>query len=81
MGQLLLFFCAISAAFLATLEVSRIKQLFFIGSYCTYVAPPPIVFDDSSWKNAVESFTVAITLTLVGYESAILPFHCLLIDR
>ena len=35
---------------------------------------PPIVIDDSSWKNAAESFTVALTLTLGGYESAIAPF-------
>ena len=35
--------------------------------------PPPIVIDDSSWKNAAESFTVALTLTLGGYESAIVP--------
>ena len=34
---------------------------------------PPIVIDDSSWKNAAESFTVALTLTLGGYESAIAP--------
>ena len=27
---------------------------------------PPIVIDDSSWKNAAESFTVALTLTLGG---------------
>ena len=33
---------------------------------------PPIVIDDS-WKNAAESFTVAQTLTLGGYESAIAP--------
>ena len=33
--------------------------------------PPPIVIDDSSWKNAAESFAVA--LTLGGYESAIVP--------
>ena len=33
--------------------------------------PPPIVIDDSSWKNAAESFTVALTLTLGGYKSAI----------
>ena len=33
--------------------------------YCTFV-PPPIVIDDSSWKNAAESFTVALTLTLGG---------------
>ena len=32
-----------------------------------------IVIDDSSWKNAAESFTVALTLTLGGYESAIAP--------
>ena len=40
------------------------------GRYCTFVLPP-IVIDDSSWKNAAESFTVALTLTLGGYESAI----------
>ena len=26
---------------------------------------PPFVIDDSLWKNAAESFTVALTLTLV----------------
>ena len=36
--------------------------------------PPPIVIDDSSWKNAAKSFTVALTLTLGGYESVIAPF-------
>ena len=36
---------------------------------------PPIVIDDSSWKNAAESFTVALTLTLGGYESAIAPLN------
>ena len=35
---------------------------------------PPIVIDDS-WKNAAESFTVALTLTLGGYESAIAPYQ------
>ena len=42
---------------------------------------PPIVIDDSSWKNAAESFTVALTLTLGGYESAIVPnqVHILII--
>ena len=39
--------------------------------YCTFV--PPIVIDDSSLKNAAEIFTVALTLTLGGYESAIVP--------
>ena len=33
--------------------------------------PSPIAIDDSSLKNAAESFTVA--LTLGGYESAIAP--------
>ena len=45
--------------------------------------PPPIVIDDSSWKNAAESFTVALTLTLGGYESAIAPkilYHFNLFD-
>ena len=32
---------------------------------------PPFVIDDSSWKSAAESFTIALTLTLGGYESAI----------
>ena len=35
--------------------------------------PPSIVIDDSSLKNTAESFTVALTLTLGGYESAIAP--------
>ena len=35
--------------------------------------PTPIVIDESSWKNAAESFTVALTLTIGGYESAIAP--------
>ena len=35
---------------------------------------PPIVIDESSWKNAAESFTVALTLTIGGYESAIAPY-------
>ena len=43
------------------------------GRYCTFVPPPPIVIDDSSWKNEAESFIVALTLTLGGYESAIAP--------
>ena len=30
----------------------------------------PTIYD-SSWKNAAESFTVALTLTLEGYKSAI----------
>ena len=41
--------------------------------YCTFVPPPPIVIDDSWWKNTAESFTVALTLTLGGYESAKAP--------
>ena len=27
---------------------------------------PPIVIDDSSWKNVAESFTIALTLNLDG---------------
>ena len=34
---------------------------------------PPIVIDDSSLKNTAESFTIALTLTLGGYKSAIAP--------
>ena len=48
----------------------------FWGHCCTFVPPPPrppIVIDDSSWKNVAESFTVALTLTLGGYKSAIAP--------
>ena len=41
--------------------------------------PPPIVIDDSSWKNAAESFAVALTLTLGGYESAIAPTNDIMI--
>ena len=40
---------------------------------------PPFVIDDSSWKNAAESFTIALTLTLGGYESAIAPINWLVI--
>ena len=45
----------------------------FVGAIALSYPPPPIVIDDSSWKNAAESFTVALTLTLGGYESAIVP--------
>ena len=38
-----------------------------------YFRTPSTVIDDSSWKNTVESFTVALTLTLAGCESAIAP--------
>ena len=37
------------------------------------LSSPLIVIDDSSLKNATESFTVALTLTLGGYESATAP--------
>ena len=45
--------------------------------------PPPILIDYSSWKNAAESFTVALTLSLGGYESAIAPvkLHWLVKER
>ena len=39
---------------------------------------PRIIIDDSSWKNSAESFAVALTLTLMGYESAIAPFFIIL---
>ena len=42
---------------------------------------PPIVIDDSSLKKAAESFTVALTLTLGGYESAIAPKKAGSIDK
>ena len=39
-----------------------------------FLTPPrPIVIDDSSWKNVAESFTIALTLTLGEYKSAIAP--------
>ena len=44
----------------------------FLRRYCTFV--PPIIIGDSSWKNTAESFAVALTLTLGGYQSAIAPF-------
>ena len=37
------------------------------------LSSPPTVIDDSLWKNTAENFTVAITLTLGGYESTIAP--------
>ena len=56
-----------------------------VGTIALLYPPSPIVIDDSSWKNAAESFTVALTLTLGGYESAIAPkmcrnLHCYLTD-
>ena len=45
------------------------KRLYPSNANCTFVPP----YDDSSWKNAAESFTVALSLTLEGYESAIAP--------
>ena len=57
------------------MKISQQNNLpYLFGRYCTFVPPPPTVIDDSSWKNAAESFTVALTLTLGGYESAIAPF-------
>ena len=46
---------------------------FMFGAIALSYPPLPFVFDDSSWKNVAESFTVALTLTLGGYESAIAP--------
>ena len=42
---------------------------------------PLIVIDDSSLKNAAESFTVALTLTLGGYESAIKNMGVLVLGK
>ena len=47
-------------------------KLHIIFSALLHFRTPSIVIDDSSLKNAAESFTV--TLTLGGYESAISPF-------
>ena len=51
------------------------SQAIIIKSYTPIIWKwkEPIVIDDSSWKNAAESFTVPVTLTLGGYESAIAP--------
>ena len=48
-----------------------------IGTIALSYPPPspPIVIDYSPLKNAAESFTVAVTLTLGGYESAIAPIE------
>ena len=46
-----------------------VSILLYLWRYGTFV--PPFVIDDSSWKNADESFTVALTLTLGGYESSL----------
>ena len=42
--------------------------------------PPSFVIDDMTHheeENVAESFIVALTLTLAGYESAIVPKFCL----
>ena len=44
------------------------------GAIALSYPPPPIVIDDSSWKNAAESFTVALTLTLGGVRKCNAPF-------
>ena len=44
-----------------------------IGTIALSYPSPPIVIDYSPLKNAAERFTVAVTLTLGGYESAIAP--------
>ena len=58
-GVAVIFFGAIALSYPLPLPPSR---------------PLPFAIDDLSWKNAAESFTVALTLTLeAGYESAIAP--------
>ena len=48
-------------------------QFWALLHFCT----PLLLLMTPSWKNAAESFTVALTLTLGGYESAIVPnFVC-----
>ena len=63
--------------FLEKAQTTSTKQNFIIRyqyfSVLLHFRTPPIVIDDSSWKNVAESFTVALTLTLGGYESAIAP--------
>ena len=50
----------------------KLKRDTYVGILALlHFRTPPIVIDDSSWKNVAESFTVALTLTLGGYESAI----------
>ena len=54
-------------------EVIKKKSCGISGAIALSYPPPPIVIDDSSLKIAAESFTVALTLTLGGYKSAIAP--------
>ena len=64
--------------FLSAVKILRYRALIFVAyaellallHFCT---PPPIVIDDSSWKNTAASFTVSLILTLGGHESAIAP--------
>ena len=53
----------------------NIKNRVLLGALLHFpTPPPPIVIDDSSWKNAAESFTVALTLTLGGVRKCNTPF-------
>ena len=42
------------------------KKMVIVYRALLHFRTPLIVIDDSSWKNAAESFTVALTLTLRG---------------
>ena len=50
------------------------KKMVIVYRALLHFRTPLIVIDDSSWKNTAESFTVALTLTLGGYKSAIARF-------
>ena len=47
-------------------DLKKDCQVEKFGAIALSYPPPPIVIDDSPWKNAAESFTVALTLTLGG---------------
>ena len=53
---------------------TAISEMLYLFGAIALLYPPPIIIDDSSWKSAAESFAIALTLTLGGYESAIAPF-------
>ena len=58
-------------------EIPRWDPCYLFGAIALSYpqTPPPLPpYPLLLWKNAAESFTVALTLTLGGYESAIAPF-------
>ena len=47
-------------------DLKKDCQVEKFGAIALSYPPPPIVIDDSPWKNEAERFTVALTLTLGG---------------